>query len=212
MIPLVPVDGAEGAEALGVFLYHGDFAFIFDFEDYNPLGLMLEAEEMGDLGPIVALNGEKRGLGDFHDMVYEVFDDEGRTLVSEPLVINPYVEGREVALAPHEGKTVGQELFEYALMIAGGLLLIAGFKFYASGGATPKKAAQSTVPKWEIPKDAVIKATPDQPNVDSSVPLWKRRADEKAEAEQTLGQVLVAPGAEDVKKDAFLKRLSTLKT
>ena len=129
MVPLVAADAISETDILGIAYFTSPNE---DFDNITPELLMRGMSSFGTVGPVITYNGKLRSMGSWDDLTEEAFFDEGLAMPANPVVVWPYMEGREVALAPAE---VG-DLTAFGLLskLAGaiGLLALAKIAFKPS--------------------------------------------------------------------------------
>lgn len=171
MVPLVSADAASDRVAFGIALYTSGS---FTFDDLTDELLYRGITDFGDYGPILEYNGKVSGLGQWDEMVDEALAMEGLTMAANPVIIRPYLEGREAALTPPE-----TTVFGFLSKVAGAIGLLALGKIVFGGKAqTPPAREPETIPDAAVQNisdlgpDSVDPAFAPQ----SSVPLRKQRS------------------------------------
>lgn len=160
MIPIYSTDAVDlSGPALGVVLYDGA-GFAFDEVDAAEL-VATSMVGAGPVGPILELNGRLGSPGEMGDLIRGAFDEQGRSLVADPLILLPWRGGREAALAPPAEDALGP--FDVAKWIAAAIALM----------ALVKLAIRSDRPASAAPAEAPVSAAT---MADGDVPEWQRRS------------------------------------
>lgn len=162
MFPIIASGASNLDEVLGV--------AILQAEDDSFTTLSAETVEdwfvaEAKFGPVLNLNGELDDMGKWEGLIEESFYDLGLTMPADPIVIWPYVEGRDVALAPPAPGDL--TIFGVFSKIAGVFGLLALGKLVFSSN----KSDDTATPQMPAPEAAFDSAP--QP---SGVPLWKQRS------------------------------------
>ncbi|WP_296416857.1 hypothetical protein [Pseudooctadecabacter sp.] len=100
------------------------------FSTFTPAQVKEMVLDDGKLGPVMSLNGEIRGLGQWRGLVEESMVDMGLAMPEDAVVIWPYMDGRAAALgAPADGTFT---IFGILSKVAGviGLLALAKLAFH----------------------------------------------------------------------------------
>lgn len=162
MFPILAPDASSMNDVIGVAMFQAEDE---SFETLGPE--MVKAWFVGeaDYGPVMNLNGELDGMGKWQGLVEDSFYDLGLTMPADPIVIWPYIDGRDVALAPREAG---------AWTIFGVLSKVAG----AIGLFALGKLVIGRKPEDEIPEPAMMGGVAmNTPHAQGSgVPLWKQRS------------------------------------
>jgi len=115
-------------------------------------------------------------MGAWDDLTEEAFFDQGLVMPSNPVVVWPYMEGREVALAPpqHGDLTV----FGLLSAVAGAIGLLALVKFVLRKKSKTKDVAPPTYSQgYSAPAARTVDNPAAQPAQSAStMPLWKQRS------------------------------------
>ncbi|AKS47310.1 hypothetical protein SAMN05444287_3049 [Octadecabacter temperatus] len=166
MFPLVAAGSINTKEILGYALFQ---AKDDSFETLTPETVKAWLVDEGALGPVLNLNGALRGAGKWQDHVEDAFVQEGIAMPANPIVIWPYVDGREAAFAPADFG--GFTIFGVFSKIAGALGLLALLKL-----AFAQKSED--MPEIEDPDTAshVDPVAFDPAPQRKAAPLWKQRS------------------------------------
>lgn len=175
MVPLLAADATNATDVLGVAFFE-----VTDALSEAAVDAAMEASfvRYADFGPVVNLNGRIKGMAGWDGQTKDAFADEGLVMPENPVVIWPYMEGREVALAPREASS--WTIFGVISKVAGAIGLLAILKLAVrsgSGGATEEDLLE---PAATFEPDAVR-----APGAARSAnePLWKQRSGLADEAE-----------------------------
>lgn len=126
MFPLVVAGSSNTNNVLGVAMFKSE-----DDQYALPSAQILDEWYVrdGKFGPVMNLNGRLGSLGQWDDLTAESFVDEGLAMPESPVVIWPYIEERDIALAPPPADQM--TIFGLLSKIAGaiGLLAIAKLVF-----------------------------------------------------------------------------------
>ncbi|MCF2871066.1 hypothetical protein L0664_08305 [Octadecabacter sp. G9-8] len=163
MFPLLAPNSSSLNEVIGVALFEADDD---SFTTLSPE--MVDAWFVSDgvHGPVMNLNGELDKMGKWQDLVEDSFYDEGLQMPADPIVIWPYVQGRDVALAPAQPGDL--TIFGVLSKVAGVIGLIALGKMVF--GRKPEDDAPLDRPETA---DVVMDVAAVETN---AAPLWKQRA------------------------------------
>ncbi|WP_375281529.1 hypothetical protein [Pseudooctadecabacter sp.] len=126
MFPIVAANQTDPNRVLGFAMLKAEDGNFSTFTPEQVDDLLIDE---GMLGPVMTLNGEVRGLGQWEGLVEESMFDMGLKMPEDAIVIWPFMEGREVALGgPKEGTMT---IFGLLSKVAGaiGLLAIAKLAF-----------------------------------------------------------------------------------
>lgn len=193
MVPLIAEGAQSETEILGIAYFPSPNE---DFDNITPELLMRGMSGFGTIGPVITYNGALKSMGAWDDLTEESFFDEGLAMPSNPVVIWPYMEGREVALAPPD---VGDlTVFGLLSKVAGaiGLLALAKIAFRKAPNVTgdPTDATSfETQPAPTVSADDPLL----QPVVKAAgLPLWKQRSGWADDGETALDVTDAAPQSE----------------
>ena len=174
MIPLMAANGGDD-RVIGVALWTSPD---FDFTYITDARLAAKADSMGDYGFVTRLNGRIGGLGSWDDIVTDSFNEMGLAMPDNPVVIYPYLNGREAALVAAADTIT---IFGIFSKIGGAIALLGLLKLVVRPGAreeeTPNPAPEMTETAPTV-DDMPSSATA------GSVPLWKQRAEQREAAER----------------------------
>jgi hypothetical protein len=123
----------------------------------------------------MTLNGEMRGMRKWEGLIEDSFYDEGLQMPADPSIIWPYIQGREVALAPPAPGAF--TIFGVLSKIAGVIALLALGKLIVTKPQdnTPSQGAGAgpVIPRRVSSQNAgAASADP----TSRGVPLWKQRS------------------------------------
>ena len=143
MFPLVAAKDNGVDEILGVAILQAEDD---SFTTLSPEMVKEWLVTEGNIGPVMNLNGELGGMGKWDGLIEEAFWDMDLTMPDNPVVIWPYVEGREAALAaPQPGEMT---IFGLLSKIAGviGLLALGKLVLRPEGGTQSEAATAQAQP------------------------------------------------------------------
>ena len=173
MVPLVAAGSSSETDIVGIAYFTSPNE---DFDNITPELLLRGMSEFGDVGPVIAYNGRLRSMGAWDDLTEEAFFDQGLVMPSNVVVVWPYMEGREVALAPpqHGDLTV----FGLLSAVAGAIGLLALVKFVLRKKSKTKDVAPPTYSQgYGAPATRTVDNPVAQPaQAASTMPLWKQRS------------------------------------
>jgi hypothetical protein len=159
MLPLVATGSSTETNIVGI-AYFPSATDAFD--NITPALLMSGMIGFCGVGPMITYNGELGGMGHWDELTAEFFAAAGLIMPESAVIVWPYMEGRDVALAP----AASGELTIFGLLskIAGviGLLALAKLVFTNKPDDDPEVI---NVPP--IPVEMVIS---------KAMPLWKQRS------------------------------------
>lgn len=160
MVPLVAPTATLETAIVGIAYFPADNA---DFDNITPELLMAGVTGFGDVGPVTTYNGKLNGMGQWDELTEEAFVEKGLSMPFSPVIVWPYIGGRDVALAP----PAPGELTVFGLFskIAGAIALLALAKLVLRAKAEDEPVVAPAF-------DAVIPPAPQA----SAVPLWKQRS------------------------------------
>ncbi len=172
MVPLVAADGHSETDILGIAYFTSPNE---DFDNITPDLLMRGMSGFGTVGPVITYNGKLRSMGSWDDLTEEAFFDEGLVMPSNPIVVWPFMEAREVALAPPAAGDL--TVFGLLSKLAGaiGLLALGKLVFRKDAPVQPEptmmEPARVQMPTLQADLHHDVAAQPA-----SNVPLWKQRS------------------------------------
>lgn len=172
MIPLMAANGT-GGRVIGVALWTSPN---FDFTYITDARMAAKADSMGDYGFITRLNGRIGSLGSWDDIVTDSFNEMGLAMPDNPIVIYPYLNGREAALMTTADATT---IFGIFSKIGGAIALLALLKLVIRPGKR-EEDEPALAPVMSEPAPAFDSTAP----VEASVPLWKQRSLQREAAER----------------------------
>ncbi|RSK31259.1 hypothetical protein EJA01_13985 [Rhodovulum iodosum] len=142
-----------------------------DVAALDPAWLAAYATGNGRFGPLVVINGTLGAGERFRPAISAAFDEQGRSLASDFLLVEPYRGGREAALSARLGEA--QDVAAVFNLAAGALVMLAGLTGLRQ---RRRRAAESIVP---VPADVAERPQPaadEKPAAaPEGVPLWKAR-------------------------------------
>lgn len=160
MVPLVSPTATLETAIVGIAYFPADTA---DFANITTELLMTGVTGFGDVGPVTTYNGEISGMGKWDDLTEEAFFDEGLSIPYSPVIIWPYMDGRDVALAPPAPDEA--TVFGLFSMIAGAIAVLALAKLVLRGKADDDPVGEPAIAPVSAPAPQL-----------SAVPLWKQRS------------------------------------
>ena len=175
MVPLVSATSSDPKAIVGIAYFQ---SYSEDFDNITEELMMRGLVDFGKFAPVINYNGELDGMGDWDEMTRDAFTDKGLTMPANPVIVWPYMKGREDALAPSDMN--GMTFFGVFSKIAGaiGLFALAKLVLRAKDDDVPEVQRASRAPN-DDPFESLAKTSP-QPETmapKSSVePLWKQRA------------------------------------
>jgi hypothetical protein len=162
MLPLVATGSSTETDIVGIAYFP---SATDTFDDITPALLMSGMIGFGGVGSMINYNGELGGMGQWDELTAEFFADAGLIMPANAVIVWPYMEGRDVALAP----AAAGELTIFGLLskIAGviGLLALAKLVFTNKPDEVP-----------EAPEIADVPPIPVEMPVTKAMPLWKQRS------------------------------------
>lgn len=135
-----PGDGPDSKVARGVVVLHPD-----RMKDFTAL-LVANVADPADPRFLFHLNGARDETPDLADMVAEALAERGLVKGSDFLAVEPYLDGRAVALAPNEGAAQRNFTAISALGALVGLLALAKFWGRRRERAKPSAGADTGLP------------------------------------------------------------------
>lgn len=143
-----PGDGPDSKVARGVVLLHPD-----RMKDFTDL-LVSNVADPDDPRLLFHLNGKREKTPDLSYMVADALAERGLMKDADFLAVEPYLEGREVALAPNEGAARRNFMAISALGAFVGILALAKFwgrrrlQSRPSGGADTRRPVTGGLPTY----------------------------------------------------------------
>ena len=120
MFPIVAATQTDPNTVLGFAMLKAEDG---NFSTFTPEQVEERLIDDGLLGPVMTLNGEVRGLGQWEELVEDSMVDMGLTMPQDAIVIWPFMEGREVALGGLKEGTM--TMFGMLSKVAGAIGLLA---------------------------------------------------------------------------------------
>lgn len=162
MLPLVATGSSTETDIVGI-AYFPSATDAFD--NITPALLMSGMIGFGGVGPMITYNGELGGMGQWDELTAEFFADAGLIMPESAVIVWPYMEGRDVALAP--AATGELTIFGLLSKIAGviGLLALAKLVFTNKPDDVP-----------EAPEVVNVPPIPVEMAISKAMPLWKQRS------------------------------------
>jgi hypothetical protein len=114
---------------------------------------------------MITYNGELGGMGQWDELTAEFFADAGLIMPENAVIVWPYIEGRDVVLAP--AAAGGMTIFGLLSKIAGAIGLLALAKLVFTN--KPDEVA-------EAPEVVNVPPIPVEMPVTKAMPLWKQRS------------------------------------
>jgi len=139
MVPLVARNAASETDIVGIAYFP---SYDDDFSNITPELLMTGMNGFGSFGPMITYNGELGGMEQWDELTTESFFDEGLTMPNNPVIVWPYLNGREVAHAPPGADE--WTIFGLLSKLAGAIGLLALAKIAFRSQPTPAQAAPGT--------------------------------------------------------------------
>jgi hypothetical protein len=162
MLPLVATGSSTETDIVGI-AYFPSATDAFD--DITPALLMSGMTGYGGVGPMITYNGELGGMGQWDELTAEFFADAGLIMPENAVIVWPYIEGRDVVLAP--AAAGGMTIFGLLSKIAGAIGLLALAKLVFTN--KPDEVA-------EAPEVVNVPPIPVEMPVTKAMPLWKQRS------------------------------------
>ncbi len=170
MIPLAAAGSTNATKIVGIAYFDADTEA---FENITSELLDTGLVGYGDVGPLIAYNGRLGGMGKWDEMTEEAFADYDLNMRDDIVIVWPYAEGRDVALAPNGPDEI--TMFGLFSKLAGVVGLLALAKLVISGKPKEPDAIDA------LGAQAATMAQPTEPA--KGVPLWKQRSGLVDEAE-----------------------------
>lgn len=123
MVPLLAADAMNETDVLGVAYFE-----VTDELTEAAVDAAMDASfvRYAEFGPVLNLSGRIKGMEGWGSQTKDAFADEGLVMPDNPVVIWPYMEGRDAALAPRREGTMS--IFGLISKVAGFIGLVALFK------------------------------------------------------------------------------------
>jgi hypothetical protein len=162
MLPLVATGSSTETDIVGIAYFP---SATDTFDDITPALLMSGMIGFGGVGSMITYNGELGGMGQWDELTAEFFADAGLIMPENAVIVWPYIEGRDVVLAP--AAAGGMTIFGLLSKIAGAIGLLALAKLVFTN--KPDEVA-------EAPEVVNVPPIPVEMPVTKAMPLWKQRS------------------------------------
>ncbi|KIQ68067.1 hypothetical protein [Wenxinia marina] len=203
MIPIYGERAMAGDAPLGVLFYDRPGQAP---DEVDPLTLFEEAKGIGAIGPVLAINGDDRGLGRWSGIVADALRDHGLQLPPDAVILRPFDGGRAAGLAPTPLWVTGMLFWAVAafFVLFAVARIVIGRSVRAEQGGTVRPATPAVAPAEAIRRPTYYEVPQSQ---EAPVAEWQRRLAAKTRA-GTIGANRLVPGggADDVSRDRRLFR------